>query len=76
MGASESFYVEDYYPWVLGGTGHAYGDTIPANGMGMVAFSNVKPGDVSVSVQPPEGTECTAFPSGGEMPKRADGLIL
>ena len=68
VGASASLNVDHDEPWVLGGTGPAYGDTIPENGMGMVAFSNVQPGDVSVSVTAPEGTECTAFPGGGEMP--------
>ena len=44
------------------------GDTIPAGGMGMVAFANVQPGEFTASVVPPDGVDCTAFPSGGEMP--------
>ena len=56
-------------PWVLGSTLPAIDDTVPAGGMGMVAFPNVAPGDVSVSVVPPAGASCTAFPGGGEMPR-------
>ncbi len=68
VGASAALNVAHDDPWVLGSMGASYGDTIPENGMGMVAFSNVQPGDVSVSVTPPEGKECTAFPGGGSMP--------
>jgi hypothetical protein len=68
VGASAALNVAHDDPWVLGSMGASYGDTIPENGMGMVAFSNVQPGEVSVSVTPPEGKECTAFPGGGSMP--------
>ena len=68
VGASATISLNHDDPWVLSNNGAAYGDTVPANGMGMVAFPNVQPGDVSVTVIPPGGTECTAFPGGGEMP--------
>ena len=68
VGASANISLNHDTPWVLSSNGAAYGDAIPANGMGMVAFPNVQPGDVSVTVVPPAGTECTAFPGGGEMP--------
>jgi hypothetical protein len=68
VGASASIDAAHDDPWVLSSSGAAFGDTIPTNGMGMVAFSNVQPGDVSVSVTAPEGAQCTAYPSGGLMP--------
>jgi len=68
VGASATISLNHDAPWVLSSNGAAYGDTVPSNGMGMVAFPNVQPGDVSVTVSPPGGTECTAFPGGGEMP--------
>ena len=68
VGASASLDASHSDPWVLSSSGASYSDTIPSNGMGMVAFSNVQPGDVPVSVTPPAGAECTAYPSGGEMP--------
>ena len=69
VGASAAISGSHDDPWVLTSGGASFSDTIPAGGMGMVAFSNVQPGDVSVSVTPPAGKECTAFPGGGEMPE-------
>ena len=69
VGATASIGSAADTPWVLGAMGPAYGDTIPRGGMGMVAFPNVPSGDLSVAVTPPpDATECTAFPGGGEMP--------
>lgn len=69
VGASATIDKPHDEPWVLSSTGASFGDTILENGMGMVAFSNVQPGEVSVSVTPPDGTECTAYPGGGQMPE-------
>jgi len=68
VGASADLDGEHGEPWVLSNSGAAFGDTILPGAMGMVAFSNVQPGDVCVSVTPPEGATCTAYPGGGEMP--------
>ena len=68
VGAQASLDVDHDDPWVLLNSGPQYGDTIPAQGMGMVAFSNVQPGQTAIDVVPPSGTDCTAFPGGGEMP--------
>ena len=68
VGASADLDGEHGEPWVLTSTGASFGDTILPGAMGMVAFSNVQPGDVNVSVTPPDGADCTAFPGGGEMP--------
>ena len=67
VGASADLDGEHGEPWVLTSTGASFGDTILPGAMGMVAFSNVQPGDVNVSVTPPAGADCTAFPGGGEM---------
>ncbi len=69
VGATASIDSAHDNPWVLGGMGPAFGNTINAGDMGMVAFSSVPPGDVSVSVTPPADADCTAFPGGGEMPQ-------
>jgi hypothetical protein len=55
-------------PWVLTQMGPTFGDTITDGAMGMVAFSSVPPGSVSVNVTPPTNAACTAFPGGGAMP--------
>ena len=69
VGATASIGSAADTPWILGAMGPAYGDTIPQGGMGMVAFPNVPSGDLSVSVTPPpDASECTAFPGGGQMP--------
>ena len=68
VGASADLDGEHGEPWVLTSTGASFGDTILPGAMGMVAFSNVQPGDVNVSVTPPDGADCTAYPGGGEMP--------
>lgn len=68
VGASADLDGEHGEPWVLSSSGASFGDTILPGAMGMVAFSNVQPGDVSVSVTPPDGADCTAYPGGGEMP--------
>lgn len=70
VGASASIDAAHDNPWVISGSMMPMeSDTILAGGMGMVAFSSVPPGDVSVSVTPPADADCTAFPGGGEMPK-------
>ena len=75
VGATASIDAVSGDPWVLGARGAAYGDTIPQGGMGMVAFPNVPPGDLSVTVTPPpNASECTAFPGGGEMPTVPVGM--
>ena len=68
VGAAAALDVSHTDPWVLASLGASYSDTIPAGGMGMVAFANVQPGEFTASVVPPDGVDCTAFPSGGEMP--------
>ena len=70
VGATASVDAAHDSPWVIGGMGRpAFGATIPMGGMGMVAFPGLVPGNnVAVDVIPPQGTECTAFPSGGSMP--------
>ena len=68
-GASASIGAAHDNPWVIGGMGPAFGNTIPTGGMGMVAFPGVAPGDVSVDVVPPQDASCTAFPGNGEMPE-------
>ena len=69
VGATASVDAAHDSPWVIGGMGPAFGDTIPMGGMGMVAFPGLVPGNnVAVDVIPPQGTDCTAFPSGGSMP--------
>ncbi len=75
VGATASIGAAADTPWVLGGMGPAYGDTIPAAGMGMVAFPNVPAGNLTVDVTPPpSASECTAFPGGGEMPEVPVGM--
>ena len=68
VGATASIGSAHDSPWILGSMGPTFGNTIAQGAMGMVAFSSVPPGDVSVSVVPPSGADCTAFPGGGEMP--------
>jgi hypothetical protein len=68
VGASAALNADHDEPWVLKTTGPAFGDTIPAGAMGMVAFPGLQPGMVEVSVEPPSGAECTAYPGGGTMP--------
>ena len=68
VGASAAIDLEHDSPWLLGNMGAAFGDTIGEGVMGMVAFPNVEPGSATITVTPPEGTECTAFPGGQEMP--------
>lgn len=68
VGASADLDGEHGEPWVLTSAGVSFGNTILPGAMGMVAFSNVQPGDVNVSVTPPDGADCTAHPGGGEMP--------
>ncbi len=68
VGATASIGSMHDSPWVFGSMGASYGDTIPTGGMGAVIFPNVPPGDTSVTVQPPSGSTCSAFPGGGQMP--------
>lgn len=68
VGASASLSGSHGDPWLLGPAGASFGDTIQPGGMGMVAFPNVEPGQVTVSVSPPTDMTCEAFPAGGEMP--------
>ncbi|MEC8192382.1 MAG: hypothetical protein VX127_06615 [Myxococcota bacterium] len=68
VGATASIGAMHDSPWVIGGMGAAFGNTVPSGGMGVVIFPNVPPGETSVTVQPPSGTTCSAFPGGGQMP--------
>jgi len=68
VGATASIGSAHDNPWLLGQMGPVFGDTITAGAMGMVAFSSVPPGNVSVNVTPPADAACSAFPGGGEMP--------
>ena len=59
----------DAQPFVLGAGGMpALGDTIPENGMGMVSFANVRVGEVSVTLSPPDGVSCAPHPGGDDYP--------
>jgi hypothetical protein len=68
VGASAAIDLAHDSPWLLGNMGASFGDTIGEGVMGMVAFPNVEPGSATITVTPPEGTECTAFPGNHEMP--------
>ena len=68
VGATASIGAMHDSPWVFGPMGASYGDTIPSGGMGAVIFPNVPAGDTSVTIQPPSGATCAAFPGGGQMP--------
>ena len=68
VGASASIDLEHDEPWVLGPSGASFSDTIITGMMGMVAFPNVVPGEADITVSPPEGVVCTAFPGPESMP--------
>ena len=68
VGAKVSIGNEHDPAFTLGSTGPQVGDTIPEGAMGMVSFPNVRLGESSVLVEPPDGVLCTAFPGGGQMP--------
>jgi hypothetical protein len=68
VGAKVSIGNEHDQAFTLSSTGPQVGDTIPEGAMGMVSFPNVKLGESSVLVEPPDGVLCTAFPGGGQMP--------
>ncbi len=55
-------------PFVFGASRPALGDTVPERGVGAVSFPNVPAGEVMVTVTPPDGLSCAAWPAGGEMP--------
>lgn len=68
VGAKVSIGNEHDPAFTLSSGGPQVGDIIPEGAMGMVSFPNVKPGESSVLVEPPDGVLCSAFPGGGQMP--------
>ena len=79
-GAQISVSDSDAQAFVLGAGGMpALGDTIPAGGMGMVSFANVRVGEVSVELTPPDGVSCAPHPGGGgymTVPVEADTVTV
>ena len=68
-GATASIGSSHDLSWVFASSGPAYGNTIPSTaGLGVVVFPNVPPGQVGVTITPPPGATCSAFPGGGQMP--------
>ena len=64
---------DDSWVWMTDGAPStfgepAFGDTVPEGGNGIVVFPNTFPGPTSVTVSPPDGVTCSAFPGGGQMP--------
>ncbi len=69
-GATASIGSSHDLSWVFGSSGPAFGNTIPSTGgLGVVVFPNVPPGQAGVTITPPPGATCSAFPGGGQMPK-------
>ena len=68
VGASTSIGAEHGDSWFMTGGAPTFGDTIPEGGSGFVVFPNIAPGETSVTVSPPDGVACSAFPGGGQMP--------
>ncbi len=62
VGASASIDVAHDDPFVFEGAYPKAGDTIVAGGMSMVTFPNVVPGPVKITVTPPQGQTCHAYP--------------
>lgn len=54
--------------WVMTDDAPTFGNTIPEGGNGIIVFPNIRPGETSVTVTPPNGVVCSAFPGGGQMP--------
>ena len=62
------FFSQDLFPvtktkFSFGSTRPALGQTIISGGGGFVSFANVTPGDVQITVTPPEGSGCALFPA-------------
>lgn len=68
VGATASIGSTHDSSWVIGPMGATFGNAIPAGGMGAIIFPSVPPGQVSVTVVPPSGATCAAYPGGGQMP--------
>ena len=68
VGATASIGSAHDSSWVMGTAGPTFGNTIPTNGGGFVVFPNIPPGETSITVVPPTGVTCSAFPGGGQMP--------
>jgi len=68
VGARASIGVEHGESWTMIDAAPTLGDTVPEGGRGVVIFPNISPGETSVTVTPPDGVACAAFPGGGQMP--------
>lgn len=68
VGARASIGVEHGESWTMIDAAPTLGDTVPEGGNGVVLFPNISPGETSVTVTPPDGVACAAFPGGGQMP--------
>ena len=75
MGVSASIGTahDDSWAWMTDGAPSTFGDpvfgdAVPEGGNGIVVFPNTFPGPTTVTVSPPDGVTCAAFPGGGQMP--------
>jgi hypothetical protein len=68
VGANASIGSAHGETWVMTDDAPTFGDTIPEGGNGFIVFPNITPGETSVTVTPPDGVVCSAFPGGGQMP--------
>jgi hypothetical protein len=79
-GAQVSVSDSDAQAFVLGAGGMpALGDTIPTGGMGMVSFANIRVGEVTVELTPPDGVSCAPHPGGegyGSVPVLAETVTV
>ena len=79
VGAAAELNVDHDYPFVIEGTLPVLGSFIPYDGLSVMSFPNVEPGQVQVSVTPPQGKTCSAFPDGAsrvEIPVEADHMTM
>jgi hypothetical protein len=68
VGANASIGSAHGESWVMTDAEPTFGNTVPEGGNGVVVFPNIAPGETSVTVTPPDGVACTAFPGGSQMP--------
>jgi len=68
VGASAAIGADHGDSWIMTAGTPTFGDTVLEGGKGIVVFPNTTPGETSVTVGPPDGVTCSAFPGGGQMP--------